>query len=184
VILVALLVVAKVSIAMLLLTSGLAKAIDLPAFVGSLVLVLPSRLRAMPRPSLAAGIVGAETASGALSLALPRLLVVDLAVLGLCLGFLVASLAGSRYGRGRPCRCFGSLVDQRFGPMTTLRSGLLVAVAALVVSRHQDFATLVLPGPVQWGLVVVTVVPTTIALVIAARILRVVRAADLEVPSR
>jgi hypothetical protein len=184
VILLALLVAVKASLAMLLVTSGLAKATDLPAFVESLVLVLPSSLRAKPRRSLAASIVGAETAAGALSLALPRLLVVDLAVLGLCLGFLVASLAGSRYARGRPCRCFGSLVDQRFGPMTTLRSGLLVAGAALVVSRHQDFATLVLPGPAQWGLVVLTVIPTAIALVIAGQVLRAVRAADLEVPSQ
>jgi hypothetical protein len=169
---------------MLLVASGLAKATDLPAFLESLVLILPSRLRAKPLRLLATVIVGAETASGALSLALPRLLVVDLAVLGLCIGFLVASLAGSHYGRGKPCRCFGSMVDQRFGPMTTLRSGLLVAVAALLVSRHQDFATLVLPGPAQWGLVVLTVIPTATALVIAGRILRAVRAADLEVPSQ
>jgi len=174
----------KVALAMLLVVAGLSKLADRAAFQESLSLVTPPWMSPRFRPPLAAAVIGTEILAGALSLLLPRLTAVDVAVLTLCTAFVAVSLVGTRYHRGRRCRCFGSLADHRFGPASIARSAVLAVGAGAVVAGHGTLAVIPLPSPVEWGLVLLAMAPTLVALVIAGQVLRVATGRGLEAPPR
>jgi hypothetical protein len=178
----AVLIAVKASLAVLLLVAGLSKARDLAAFRESVTVLAPRLARLVPSRTLAAGVAGVELLAGALSLALPTLLLADVAVLGLCVAFLVVSTVGSLRHRGVSCRCFGALSDQRFGPASVARSAGLVVAAGMVVAGHQSLAAMPLPSPWEWVLVVLALTPVGIAFVLAGKVLRAAR--DQEVPAR
>lgn len=170
------LIALKVSLAVLLVVAGLSKAADLRAFEQSLVLVVPGVGGAWPARALAIGVAVTELLVGGLSLARPALGLADLAVLALCDGFVVVSVIGSWRHRGASCRCFGALSDQRFGPMSVVRSVALVAAASIVVVLGRDVMS-ALPEPAagDWALVVLALLPTGAAFVLAGRVLRASR---------
>lgn len=175
------LIAVKASLAMLLLVAGLSKAADLDGFRQSLALVVP-RFAGTAAGMLAVGIAGTELLVGGLSLALPALGLTDVAVLALCAGFLAVSVIGSWRHRGASCRCFGALSDQRFGAESVIRSVVLLTAAAIVV-RGRDALSAVPPVAAgQWALVILALVPTGAAFVLAGRVLRASR--GLEVPTR
>jgi hypothetical protein len=163
----------KASLAMLLLVAGISKAFDLPAFRESIAVLLPRPAGALP--GLALAVAGTEALVGGISLVLPTLAPADLAVLTLCLAFLVVSTIGAWRHRGARCRCFGALTDQRFGTAGVARSAALAAAAAIVVGEHEAFAAMALPSPIEWGLIVAALVPTGTAFVLAGKVLRVAR---------
>jgi len=173
--LVAGLVALKASLAMLLIVAGLSKAADLPAFRDSVAVIVHRLAGGSLGLALAVGVAGTEVVVGALSLALPVLAPADSAVLALCVGFLVVSTIGAWRHRGVRCRCFGALSDQRFGVEAAARSAILVVAAAVVVAGHGAFAAMPLPRPGEWSLVVLAMVPTGAAFVLASRVLREAR---------
>jgi hypothetical protein len=171
----AVLVALKASLAMLLVVAGLSKAADLPAFRDSVAVLVPRLAGGALALALAVGAAGTEVVVGVLSLALPGLAPADAAVLALCAGFLVVSMVGAWSHRGVHCRCFGALSDQRFGVVAAARSAVLVVAAAVVVAGHGAFAAMPLPRFGEWSLVVLAMVPTGAAFVLAGRVLRAAR---------
>jgi hypothetical protein len=165
----------KAALATLLIVAGLSKLADRAAFQRSLALFTPRRMPPGLRPTLAAAIAGIEIVVGGLSLLQPRLIAGDVGVLALCVAFAVVSLIGVRYHRGQLCRCFGSLADHRFGPASVARSVVLGAGAGVVVVGHGMLAAIPLPTTAEWGLVLLALVPTLFALVLAGQVLRVAR---------
>jgi len=125
---------AKTAVAVVLLTAGGAKLADLAGFAATIRLFLPAwlptRLPASARHG-AIAIAAAELLAGAMSLCWPDLAWVNLAVLALSAGVVIAAGLGFARHRGQPCHCFGALTSRGFGLVGLLRA-MAIAVAAAV----------------------------------------------------
>lgn len=132
----------KAAIAVLLAAAGGAKLADL----GGLAVIVRQFWPGPARP-LAVAIVTAEVGLGAASLSSPRVRWLNLAVLALSAGFVAVALAGYRWHRGRPCRCFGALSASGFTLAAVGRACLIAAAAAVaMIPAPPEFTRLGDPG--------------------------------------
>lgn len=123
---------AKAAVAVLLLASGGAKLADLAGFAGTVRLFAPARSSGWVVAAVrhaAVMIAAAELMVGAVSLCWPALTWVNLAVLTLTCGFVIAAGLGYARHRGRPCHCFGALTKRGFGLSSLLRAAVVLAAA-------------------------------------------------------
>jgi Methylamine utilisation protein MauE len=116
----------KAAIAVLLAAAGGAKLADLSGFAATVRQFWPVQAR-----PLAVAIALTEVGLGAASLSSPRVRWLNLAVLALSVGFVAVALAGYRWHRARPCRCFGALSTRGFTPAAVGRACLIAVAAAI-----------------------------------------------------
>jgi hypothetical protein len=125
---------AKTAVAVVLLTAGGAKLADLAGFASTIRLFLPvwlpARLPAVARPA-AFAIAAAELLAGAVSLCWPALTWVNVGVLALSAGVVIAAGLGYARHRGQPCHCFGALTSRGFGLAGLVRAMAIAAAAAV-----------------------------------------------------
>jgi hypothetical protein len=119
---------------MLLIVAGAAKFADLASFSSTVRLFVPHALPRYVRDGPAFGIAAVEVALGAASLSLPAIAWLNLAVLALAAAFIVVSVAGFAFHRGRACRCFGALSQRQFDFAGIVRSIGIAALAAIATS--------------------------------------------------
>jgi hypothetical protein len=126
-----LVLLAKASVAAMLLVSGGAKLAGLAGFAVTVRLLLSSRVpRAVARATAAA-----ELALGAASLAWPAAGWLNTIVFAFACCFAGVSGLGYIRHRGRPCACFGSLSSRRFDARGLARSAAVVIAAGLGTCR-------------------------------------------------
>jgi hypothetical protein len=135
---------AKAGLAVLLLVAGGAKLADLAGFEAAIRQLVPGRRRQLG-PVAAPAIAAAELAAGVASLCWPALGFVNVAVLGLAIGFAVVAAAGYARRRGQPCRCFGALTRRAFG-RRELGQSVAIMAAAAIAARPVVPATVQLAG--------------------------------------
>jgi len=137
----------KASIAVTLIAAGGAKLADLPGFAATTRLFVPRALRAGQVPAvLAAGIAGTEIIAGVVSLSLPAIGWLNLAMLGICCCFLAVSTVGYSRHRGRACRCFGALSRRGFTAAGIARAACLVAAAVAATASVPAIAIRLSPA--------------------------------------
>jgi hypothetical protein len=130
-----LVLLAKASVAAMLLVSGGAKLAGLAGFAVTVRLLLSSRVpRAVARATAAAA-AAAELALGAASLAWPAAGWLNTIVFAFACCFAGISGLGYIRHRGRPCACFGSLSSRRFDAGGLARSAAVVIAAGLGTCR-------------------------------------------------
>jgi hypothetical protein len=130
-----LILAAKSGLAVMLLVAGGTKLSEARGFSATVRLFLPRRA---PRRLIRAttyAIVVLELTLGLTSLSLPAERWPNVVVVALGCGFLVASVYGFAFHRGRSCSCFGALSGSRFGGTAIIRS-LVIAAAAVVALGH------------------------------------------------
>jgi hypothetical protein len=141
----------KAVIAVLLLTAGGAKLADLAGFAATVRLFAPRRTGQRLLRGAALVIALGEIGSGAASLSSPRLGWLNLAVLAICASFVLVSVAGYGWHRGRSCRCFGALSARSFSLAAIARAALLT-IAAVVAAVPVRAALISLGPPGRLGL--------------------------------
>ena len=122
---------AKTALAVMLLVAGGAKLADLTGFAAVVRLFLPVRAVAPFYQSIAVAVAFAEIILGGASLAFPAAMWINLVVLAAGCAFLLVSVTGFAWHRGKSCRCFGALSRRRFDVPGILRSSLIVALAVV-----------------------------------------------------
>jgi hypothetical protein len=130
---------AKAILAVMLLVAGGAKVADLAGFAAALRLFAPRRVagsaagqRVLRRLALAVAL--GELALGAVSLTCPAAGWVNPVVAAAGCTFVVVSVAGYVFHRGRSCRCFGALSQRRFDRAGIARSVLIAAAAVATLA--------------------------------------------------
>jgi hypothetical protein len=130
---------AKAMLAVMLLVAGGAKLADRAGFAAAVRLFAPRRVAgsaaALPllrRAALAVAL--AELALGTVSLTTPALGWVNPVVLAVGCAFVLVSVAGYIFHRGRSCRCFGALSQRRFDLAGIGRAAMIAAVAGLATA--------------------------------------------------
>ncbi|HEX9065285.1 MAG TPA: MauE/DoxX family redox-associated membrane protein [Streptosporangiaceae bacterium] len=137
----------RAAVAVLLVAAGGAKLADLAGFAATVRQFWPARMWPGAARRVAAAIAAAELALGAASLAWPRARWAGLGVLALSAGFVIVAVAGYRWHRGRPCRCFGALSNREFSLAGIGRAGLVALAAAVALAPAGSlFTRLSLPG--------------------------------------
>lgn len=130
-----LILAAKSGLAVMLLVAGGAKLSDVRGASATVRLFLPTRApRGLIGPTVYA-IVVLELALGLASLSLPAERWPNVVMIALACGFVVVSIYGFAFHRGRSCSCFGALSRRRFDGAAILRS-LVISAAALVALGH------------------------------------------------
>ena len=119
----------KAVIAVLLLTAGGAKLADLPGFAATVRLFAPRLTSQRLLRGAALAIAVGEITAGAASLSSPGTGWLNEVVVAICALFLVVSVAGYGWHRGRFCRCFGALSARSFTVAAIARAGLLMLAA-------------------------------------------------------
>lgn len=130
---------AKAVLAVMLLVAGGAKLADLAGFAAALRLFTPRRVAgsAAAQPllrRLALSVALGELALGTVSLTCPAVAWVNPVVLAAGCAFVLVSVAGYAFHRGRSCRCFGALSQRRFDRAGIGRAVLIAALAALAMA--------------------------------------------------
>ena len=131
---------AKSAIAVMLLAAGGAKLADLASFAATVRLFMP---RGVPRPArsgIAFGIAAGEILLGAASLSFPAVRWLNLGVFAVTDMFVVVSVAGFVFYRGRSCRCFGALSQRKFDAAGIVRSVGIAGVAAIAIAGVPSLA--------------------------------------------
>jgi hypothetical protein len=174
--------VAKSTVAVMLLVAGGAKLADVAGFAATVRLFIPRWMPRAVRDVVAFGIALVEISLGGASLSLPGILWVNPAVLALAVTFVAVSAAGLAFYKGRSCRCFGALSRRTFDSRGLLRSigiAMLAAVATISVQ----------PASIDIGtsaqvMLIISAGLLTLAAFTAAHALAVARESDPGLPGR
>lgn len=140
----------KSTVAVLLVVAGAAKLSDPGSFALTVRLFIPFRLSWRTFQASAFSIAVSEFALGTASLSFPEAHWLNIAIFALTWAFIIASVFGFAFHRGRPCHCFGALSRRTFDTLSIIRSMAIAAVAAVAVatpagaSTHVDLPTRVL----------------------------------------
>lgn len=133
-------VACKSVIALVLIVAGGAKLAD-PASFAAAIRTFTSQRPAYPVvKALAMTIASTELSLGVVSLSLPSVWVLNVCVFAMACGFLLVSLIGYVFHRGRPCRCFGALSRRKFDASSVLRGLGLVLLSAVATLHVQQAA--------------------------------------------
>jgi hypothetical protein len=166
---------AKAVLAVMLLVAGAAKLAGLDGFAATVRLFLPravlvrgGALARAPR-WIALAVAAGEVALGGASLGAPQASWLNPVVLAAGCAFVLVSVAGFAFHRGRSCRCFGALSQRRFDLPGIGRS---VAVAVLAgVTMAGVPASSVRLGPGGRGLLIGAALLLALVAFTAARVL-------------
>jgi hypothetical protein len=132
---------AKSTIAVLLLVAGAAKLSDPKNFAATVRLFIPYRSLSWAAQGCALGIAISEFTLGAASLSFPETHWLNIAIFVLACAFIVVSIFGFAFHRGRPCRCFGALSHRNFDVLNIIRSTTIAAVAAVAMIATREAST-------------------------------------------
>jgi len=124
---------AKATFAVILIIAGGAKLADLTGFAAVFRLFIAMRLPTPVYAYLARGTALAEVFLGCVSLSFPAVKLVNLIALTAGCAFVVVSVTGFAFHRGRSCNCFGVLSRIKFDARGVFRSLILAAFAVLAV---------------------------------------------------
>lgn len=123
----------KSALAVMLLIAGGAKFADLASFAATVRLFVPYRAPWLVIRRSAMGVALVELAVGAASLSWPPASWLNLFVFVLGCAFVVVSVVGYVFHRGRSCLCFGALSQRKFDALGILRAAVILAVAAIAM---------------------------------------------------
>ena len=124
---------AKATFAVILIIAGGAKLADLTGFAAVFRLFITMRLPAPVYAYMATGTALAEAFLGCVSLSFPAVKWVNLTALIAGCAFVVVSVTGLVFHRGRSCNCFGALSRIKFDARGVFRSLILAAFAVLAM---------------------------------------------------
>lgn len=138
---------AKSLLAVMFLVAGGAKLADLTSFAAAVRLFLPHRIALHQLRAIAGTAASSELVIGAASLSRPTTKWVNGIVFAAACVFVVISILGYVFNRGRSCRCFGALSKREFNTAGILRSLAIGAVAfASMRSVRPSFVDISLAG--------------------------------------
>ncbi|MDQ2813687.1 MAG: hypothetical protein M3Z75_17930 [Actinomycetota bacterium] len=129
---------AKSAVAVMLLVAGGAKLADLASFAATVRLFVPRGIPSPLRGAMAFCLVAVEVVLGGVSLSFPAVKWLNLVIFALTIGFVVVSVVGFLFYRGRSCRCFGALSQRKFDVAEILRSIGIAALAAIAMLGVQS----------------------------------------------
>lgn len=173
--------IAKSILAVVLVVAGAAKASELSSFTSTVRLFLPRAVRSRWAYAVALAIVVAELLLGASSLMFQQERWIGVIVLAAACTFVLASVYGYAYHRGRSCTCFGALSSRRFdGPAIARSLGLAAMGAVAVLNVHPSAVALT---TVDRLLVLISVVIVALSSATASRALLLGREATSEGPT-
>ena len=171
---------AKAAVAVMLLVAGSAKLADVRGFAAAVRLLIPVRVPGAAGRVAALTIAVAEVALGLASLSSPAAGWINLLVFGFTCGFVVVSVYGYAFHRGRSCRCFGALSRRKFDALAIART-LAIAGAAALATAGLPRATIE-ASVADRVLLLLTAALTSLAAFSAARALGAARSLGLEGP--
>lgn len=164
----------KSAIAVMLLVAAGAKLSDPEGFAGAVRLFVPHRTPPRLVRTGALGIALLELALGAASLSSPAASWLNSAIFALACAFVIVSVAGFAFHRGRACLCFGGLSRRRFDTWSIVRS-IVIAVGAAIAMMGTSAAS-VQVGPVLRGVLLMASLLVALVASTAARALTVAAA--------
>lgn len=130
-------VVARVVLAVVFATAGIAKALDRPTTVRTLRdFGVPAALSSVAAVLL----VVAELATAVLLVTGPTAWIGGFVALALLVAFGLAAVANLARGRAPACNCFGQVHSEPIGPALLVRNGVLAGLALVVVVGGADDA--------------------------------------------
>jgi hypothetical protein len=174
--------IAKSVLAVVLVVAGAAKASELSSFTSTVRLFLPRAARSGWAYAVALTIVVGELLLGASSLMFQRERWIGVIVLAAACAFVLASVYGYAYHRGRSCTCFGALSSRRFDGFAIARSIGLAAMGAVAILNVVPSAVAL--TVVDRLLVLVSVVIVALSSATASRALLLGRQSTTEGPTR
>jgi hypothetical protein len=169
---------AKVLVAVMLLVAGGAKLADVTGFAAAVRLLIPVRLPGAAVRVVALTVAAAEVALGLASLSSPATGWLNPLVFGFACGFVVVSVYGYAFHRGRSCRCFGALSRRKFDALGVARAAAIAAAAVLATAALPR--AMVEIGVADRVLLALTAALTSLAAFSAARALAAARSLGLE----
>lgn len=123
----------KALLAVMFVIAGSAKLADPDAFASAVRLFTTTHVTRTDLRRLAFGVAAAEVTLGGVSLVSPSLLWVNIVVAAATVAFVVVSVLGYVFYRGRQCRCFGALSTRGFDGLGIARSVLIASCAAVAM---------------------------------------------------
>jgi hypothetical protein len=124
---------AKAALAVMLIIAGGAKFADRVGFAAVVRLFIPVRALAPAYKRIGTAIAFAEVILGCASLSFPAVRWINLIILIAGCAFVIVSVTGFVFHRGKSCSCFGALSRRKFDVQSIFRNMLIAAFAAVAM---------------------------------------------------
>lgn len=160
----------KVSLALMLLSAGVAKLADFSNFTLTVRLFLPRDTPELAARGVAGLVILAEAAVGAISFVVPFVRGIDVGVFTITCLFVIVAIFGYLFRRGAACRCFGQLSRRSFDLKAIARAVAICCFAAVVATNAASLSAETLSTTVR-VLTALTAVMIALAVYTASRVL-------------